>query len=149
ISWTLFTDNGDIDVRTNTYDGTYHSNWLVHDNWMYGTLYGIAFENCGRSVVLRCEATDNTIQPKTGSDSSGGSAVDLNRAHFALVSGNDIYGAAGYYCLPGIECHMGMGITVDDTQNTLIQYNRVDGAVLDGIVLANGAITANRPWWTT
>jgi hypothetical protein len=143
VAWTLFADNGLIDVRTDTSDGTYHSNVLVHDSWMYGTLYGIAFANCGRSDALRCEATDNTIQPKKGSDPNSGSGIDLNRAHNAFVSGNDIYGAAGYYCLAGIECQMAMGITVDDTRNTTIEYNSIEGAVMYGIVLANGAIPRN------
>jgi len=116
---------------------------------MYGTLYGISFANCGRSEALRCEATHNTIQPKKGSDPFDGSGIDLNRAHNALVSGNALYGAEGYYCFTEIECRMGMGITVDDTQNATIESNSIEGAVIHGIVLANGAIAAHKPWWTS
>lgn|GEM_PF-5975647 len=148
IAWNLFTDNGRIDVRTDTPDGSYHTNIDVHNNSMYGTLYGVALANCGGgSTLLRCTVVQNTIQPKKGTQPTDGSGIDLNRAPYALVAGNTITGAAGYFCLSGIECQPGRGITVDDTQNPLITNNGVEGAMQYGIVLANGAVASNRPWW--
>jgi hypothetical protein len=128
ISDTTFQDNGNVDVRTDTADPfAYHSRVLVTNNFMTATHYGPALANCGNSAATACQIRGNTI---THVASSG---TDLNRSHYAIVSGNSIS-----VCLNGV--------TVDDSRNAMISENVVQGCTGDGIQTANGAVPANRPW---
>lgn len=124
-----FHGNGVIDVRTES-SGAPQTRVIVASNTMSGTFYGVAFADCGVSATTRCEARTNTISPSGG----GGSGIDLNRGHYALVRGNVIHNSDKY------------GVSVDDTRNALITGNTVDGSRNEGIVLANGALAKHRPW---
>ena len=131
ISQMAFQDNGGVDVRTDTTDwNAYHSHVVVTNNSMTGTLYGVALQNCGSSPATACEVRNNTIRSSPRLDGSG---VDLNRSHHAIVSGNTISNG-------------GHGMTVDDNQNAIISQNTIQGCLGYGIVLANGARPANKPW---
>lgn len=131
IGQTSFHDNGVADVRTDTINpATYHSRVLALRNTMSGTLYGSALQNCGNSQATACELRDNTIGSAANLTGSG---VDLNDSHHAIVSGNRI-----------APC--GNGMTVDDTRNASISQNTIQGCLGYGILLANGARSANRPW---
>lgn len=131
IASSTFEDNGYIDVRTETDNSNvYHSNVVIERSVMQGTTYGVALANCGGSDASRCHVRDNVMRPKRNFPGTG---VDLNRSHSAVVSRNHI-----------TEC--GRGLTVDDTQNASIASNTIEGCSEDGILLANGAVVANRPW---
>ena len=70
---------------------------------------------------------------------------------YALVEANQISGPNTFCSLssPTIECDCGRGTTVDDTQNATVTKNTVNGCQGDGILLANGAHPANKPWWVS
>jgi parallel beta-helix repeat protein len=128
ISETTVEDSGKVAVRTDTHDlSAYHSRVLVTNNVISNAPYGAALANCGNSAAGACEIRDNQIVRISLS------AIDLNRSHAAIVSGNQVSG--------GKNC-----ITVDDTQESLISGNTVSGCSGYGIVLANGAEAGNRPW---
>jgi parallel beta-helix repeat protein len=116
---------------------------VVVSNAMFGTTYAVALANCGRDDATRCSVLRNVMRPKAVYPGTG---VDLNRSHAALVSGNDIVGAGDMCSTSPDRCDCGRGITVDDTQRSTIVGNRVEGCSEEGILLANGAVAAHRPW---
>jgi hypothetical protein len=146
INRSAFEDNGFIDVRTQTTDrNAFHSHVTVEDNTMHGTTYGVAFANCGGSSGTACVARNNQMKPKR---SDPGTGLDLNRSHHAIVTGNRVLGL-GDTCAPGVTCRCGYGFTIDDTQNATITGNTVEGCTKDGILLGNGAVAENRPWYVS
>jgi hypothetical protein len=146
ITRSVFEDNGMIDVRTQTLErNTFHANVVVEDNTMSGTTYGLAFANCGGSAAAACQARNNQMKPKR---SDPGTGLDLNRSHAAIVSGNRVIGL-GDTCAPGVTCRCGRGFTVDDTQNAMITGNTIEGCTNEGILLGNGAVPENRPWYVS
>ena len=146
INRSAFEDNGFIDVRTQTNDrNAFHSQITVEDNTMHGTTYGVAFANCGGTSGAACVARNNQMKPKR---SDPGTGLDLNRSHHAIVTGNRVLGL-GDTCAPGVTCRCGYGFTIDDTQNATITGNTVEGCTQEGIVLGNGAVPENRPWYVS
>jgi parallel beta-helix repeat protein len=134
ISQMTFQNNGGIDVRTDTIDwNTYHARVSVTTSAMSASVFGVALSNCGTSAATACEVRDNLISPLMD---AGGSGIDLNRAHYAVVSGNTISGG-------------GQGMTVDDNTFATITRNTIQGSLAYGILLANGVRPANKPWLIT
>jgi parallel beta-helix repeat protein len=128
VSDVTFSNNGGVDVRTDTSDPSqYHGRVLVTNNVMSGSSYGVALSNCGDAPASACEVRDNTVSHVAVS------GVDLNRSRYTAVSGNRVS-----------DCLNGLG--VDDSQFATISNNTVQACRGDGIQMANGAVPANRPW---
>jgi len=128
ISEVTLEDNGLIGVRSDTANlSSYHSRVLVTNSSMTASGYGVALANCGSSPQTACEIRNNVIARVSES------GMDLNRSPYAIVSGNDVSTCVN-------------GITVDDVRDSTISQNTIRGCTAYGILLANGAAPANRPW---
>lgn len=132
VSGNTITDTGLIGVRTDTAVNTaYHARVSVTKNTISGSDYGVALANCGTSTLTACAVTDNAI---SSVDLSG---IDFNLVHYATMARNVLTALA-------LRC-----ITLDDATHDTITLNTCTGPPELGIVLANGALVANKPWHIT